>query len=378
VVLTLVELRFSTPLMEFFMSVFVGCDVSQALTHIAIVDSQGKQLWYGKVKTCPSAIADAVRDKAPDAAKVGMESGALSPWLYHALKEMGVPIVCIDARHAKAGLQLQGISKTDKKDAQGIARIMQTGWYREVSVKELDGQTNQTALKLRKLLIKQRTECTNFIRGTLKAYGIILRLGKLPALETLELKNELLITALRGAYATLDSLKQQITSIDISICAIAAQDQRHALLQTIPGIGPITAFAVINTIGDPERFKKSRSVGAYLGLTVRRNQSGQKDVSGRISRCGDAMTRSYLYEAAGVLPSRSKKHSALQNWGRAIYRRSGYRKACIAVARKMAVTMHKMLLTGECFRYARTEEEQLAAKASKAAVDLQNVVPATA
>jgi transposase len=283
------------------MSVFVGCDVSQAFTHISVVDAQGKQTWCGKVKTCPQAIAAAVKEKASTAVKVGMESGALSPWLYHALKELGLPIICIDARHAKAGLKLQGITKTDKKDAQGIARIMQTGWYREVSVKELDGQTNQTALKIRKLLIKQRTECTNFIRGTLKAFGTVLPLGKLPALETLEIKNTLLVKALAAAYATLDSLKEQIKQIDIKICAVAAQDQRHALLQTIPGIGPITAFAVINTIGDPARFKKSRTVGAYLGLTEKRDQSGEKGVGKGISKCGDPMTRSYLYEAAGTL-----------------------------------------------------------------------------
>ncbi len=361
------------------MSVFVGCDVSQVLTHISVVDDQGKQLWYGKVKTCPSAIADAVKEKAPTAAKVGMESGALSPWLYHALKEIGLPIIVIDARHAKAGLNLQGINKTDKKDAQGIARIMQTGWYREVSVKELDGQTNQTAMKIRKLLIKQRTECTNFIRGTLKAFGTILPLGKLPKLETLDIKNALLVKALQSAYATLASLQEQIKRIDNEICVIGAEDQRHALLQTIPGIGPVTAFAVINTIGDPRRFKKSRSVGAYLGLTVKRNQSGERDVTAGISKCGDPMTRSYLYEAAASL-MRSKKHSALQNWGQQIYRRSGYRKACIAVARKMAVTMHKMLVTGECFRYARTEEEKLAAKKSKAAAAtaLKDAAPVTA
>jgi transposase len=147
------------------MSTFAGFDVSQAKTHISVVDDQGKELWHGSVTTSPDALALAVQEHAVGALRIGMESGPLSPWLFHALKAKGLPIICIDAKAAKAGLQLQGPNKTDRKDAKGIARIMQTGWYREVTVKEIEGHKRQTALTVRKQLVGMRTECINQIRG---------------------------------------------------------------------------------------------------------------------------------------------------------------------------------------------------------------------
>jgi transposase len=258
---------------------FEPCLLLQAKTHISVVDDQGKELWHGSVTTSPDALALAVQEHAAGVIRVGMESGPLSPWLFHALKAKGLPIICIDAKAAKAGLQLQGPNKTDRKDANGIARVMQTGWYREVTVKEIEGHKRQTALTVRKQLVGMRTECINLIRGILKMYGKVLPSGKLPPLKELILADDLLAKAISAVYSTLQTLSSEIKQIDKEIELLAGEDEYCKVLQTIPGIGKITAFAFAASIGDPKRFRKSRSVGAYLGMTCRRDQSGQKDIS---------------------------------------------------------------------------------------------------
>ncbi len=131
----------------------------------------------------------------------------------------------------------------------------------------------------------------------------------------------------------------------------AAQSPACRLLMTAPGVGPVTALAFAATIDDPARFANSRSVGAYAGLTARRNQSGEMDWSGRISRHGDAMLRSLLYEAASSLLTVVRKAHPLKDWARRIKKRSSHKKACVALARKLAVILHKMLASGEAFRW---------------------------
>ena len=237
------------------MSTFAGFDVSQAKTHISVVDDQGKELWYGSVTTSPEALALAVQEHAAGALRIGMESGPLSPWLFHALKEKGLPIICIDARAAKAGLQLQGPNKTDRKDARGIARIMQTGWYREVTVKEIEGHKRQTALTVRKQLVGMRTECINQIRGILKMYGKVLPSGKLPALKELILADDLLAKAIGAVYSILQTLGSEIKRIDKEIERLAGEDEYCKVLQTIPGIGKITAFAFVASMAILSAFK---------------------------------------------------------------------------------------------------------------------------
>lgn len=124
---------------------------------------------------------------------------------------------------------------------------------------------------------------------------------------------------------------------------------------TAPGVGAITALCYLATIDDPTRFKKSRSVGAYLGLTARRYASGEVDWTGRISKCGDGMLRSYLYEAANVLLTRVQRWSTLRAWGMRIAKRSGIRKAKVAVARKLAVILHRMWIDGTDFNWISKE-----------------------
>lgn len=337
------------------MEQFVGLDVSQEVTHLCVVDSQGATVWQGKCGSTPAAIAAAVKANAPKAARIGLESGMLSTWHWHALTGMGLPVVCIDARHAKAALKMQ-INKTDKNDAAGLAHIVRTGWYREVRVKSMDSHTVRALLGTRDQIVKMRTDIRNQIRGVLKIFGIIMgkNRGKLFEHQVGELArgDGLLNEALRALLAVLRSVSEQVAKLDRLAGHHARQDKICRHLMKVPGVGALTAAAFVTAVDDPAKFRKSKSVGAYLGLTPKRFQSGETDMNGHISKCGDHLARTYLYEAATVLLAKVRKWSALKAWGLRIAKRSGMKKARVAVARKLAVIMHQMWLTGAEFRWS--------------------------
>jgi transposase len=163
----------------------------------------------------------------------------------------------------------------------------------------------------------------------------------------------------RSAYGPLlkarEAIEQQTDDLDRKVLKLARYDAQVRRFMTVPGVGPITALCFKATIDDPTRFKRSRSVGAYAGLTARGYASGETDWTGRISKCGDVMLRSYLFEAAGVLLTRVPKWSALKAWGMRLAKRNGLRKATIAVARKLAVILHRMWIDGTEFNWSKKE-----------------------
>ena len=334
---------------------YVGLDVSQRLTHICAVDQEGNRVWQGKCPTEPAAIAETISARIPGATSIGMESGALSPWLWHALKDMGLPVVCLHAKHVARFLELR-MNKTDKNDARGIAEYMQKGHCSIVNVKSLDSYRARALMGMRAQLVWMRTDVTNQIRGILKTYGLVIShreergfdaklraaAKEFPELGKMVEPLVQVLTAIREQTAALDKLVKDTAQND-TIC-------RH--LMTVPGIGPITAVAYTSAVDDPKRFRKSRSVGAYFGLTSRRYQSGEVDRKGRISKWGDQLVRNYLFEAAAVVLMRTKSWSALKSWGLRIAKRAGLNKARVAVARRLAVIMHQMWITGEAFRWS--------------------------
>ena len=340
------------------MEQFVGLDISQALTHLCVVDGKGKRVWQGKCPTNPEEIAETVRAKAPSATLIGMESGALSPWLWHALKGMNLPVVCVDARHAHGALGMQ-INKTDANDAHGIAQMMRTSFFKQVTVKSLDSHRIRTLLGARAQLVGIRTDLKNQVRSALKTFGFMVSQSVEKGFEakvrgTMS-DQPLLQKMVAPLMEVLQTVQKQVAALDELLGDYAENDKICSHLMTIPGIGVVTAVAFTATVDDPKRFKNSRSVGAYFGLTSRRYQSGEMDHSGRISKCGDRLVRSYLFEAAGSLLTRTKKWSALKSWGLRIAKRSGMSKARVAVARKLAVIMHQMWLTGEAIRWSEPE-----------------------
>jgi transposase len=340
------------------MAHYVGLDVSLKQTSICVVSDTGSIVREGVVDSDPAAIAAFVRSKAPHSVRVGLESGPTATWLWTELKRLGVPVICIDARHAKAVLKMQ-INKSDRNDAVGIARIMQTGWFKEVRVKDLNCHVVKALLTSRALLVKIKRDLENQIRGLLKNLGRIIGRAKFNgfaarAAELIEDRPEL-VAIVAPLLKAREAIEKQIDDLDRKVLKLARHDAQIRRFMTVPGIGPITALCFKATIDDPARFKRSRSVGAYIGLTSRRHASGEIDWSGRISKCGDAMLRSYLFEAAGVLLTRVPKWSTLKAWGMRLAKRNGLRKAKVAVARKLAVILHRMWIDRTEFTWSNRE-----------------------
>ena len=337
------------------MEQFVGLDVSQKITHLCVIAGDGAIIWQGQCASTPEAIAATIKARAAHVVRIGLGSGPLSTWHWHALNAMDLPVVCLDARHAQAALSLQ-VNKTDRNDAHGLAQIVRMGWYRAVGVKSLKSHTVRAMLGVRAQLIGMRTNTANQIRGILKTFGIVLGKGGGRVFEQqvqeIARRGGMLGDTLRALLAVRRNLGQQIVMLDRRANQFGKTSTPCRHLMTVPGVGIVTAIAFVTAVDDPTKFGKSRSVGAYLGLTPKRYQSGEKDVTGAISRCGDPLVRSYLYEAATVLLTRMIKGSALKAWGLRLAQRVGMNKAKVAVARKLAVILHRMWVTGEAFRWS--------------------------
>jgi transposase len=276
---------------------YVGLDVSLKQTAVCVVDQTGKIKREGMVVSDPDAIAQFIAAHAPHVARVGLETGATSTWLWTELNKRGLPVICIDARHAKAALKMQ-INKSDRNDAAGIARIMQCGWYKEVRVKDLDSHAIRALLGSRALLVAMKRDLENQIRGLLKNFGLVIGRAKMNTFtaKAIELIGgaPALAAAVEPLIKAREALQRQIAGLDRKLLRLARSEPQVRRFMTVPGVGPITALCYLATIDDPARFRKSRSVGAYVGLTTRRYASGETDRTGRISKCGDSMLRSAL------------------------------------------------------------------------------------
>jgi transposase len=334
---------------------YVGLDVSLKQTAVCVVDQTGKIKREAMVASDPDAIAQFIAGHAPHVARIGLETGATSTWLWTELNKRGMPVICIDARHAKAALKMQ-INKSDRNDAAGIARIMQCGWYKEVRVKDLDSHAIRALLGSRALLVAMKRDLENQIRGLLKNFGLVIGRAKMNTFTAKAIELIDGVPALAAAVEPLikarEAIARQIEGLDRKLLRLARSEPQVRRFMTVPGVGPVTALCYLATIDDPARFKKSRSVGAYVGLTTRRYASGETDRTGRISKCGDNMLRSYLFEAANVLLTRVARWSALKAWGMRIAKRKSLSKARVAVARKLAVILHRMWTDGTEFRWS--------------------------
>jgi transposase len=340
------------------MELYVGLDVSLKDTSICVVDGKGEIVNEGTVKSDPAAIADFIGSRAKDAARIGLETGPTTTWLWHELRHLGLPVICIDARHAKAALSMQ-INKSDRNDALGLARIMQVGWYKEVRVKSLACHEVRAVLNSRAQLVKVKRDLENQVRGLLKNLGLMIGKASDKAfgqrVEELVDGHPLLQEAVRPLIGVREIVRREIAGLTRRLLAIARDNEESRRLMTVPGIGAINALAFCAAVGEPGRFQRSRSVGAYFGLTPRRYASGEVDWTGRISKCGDGLVRTYLFEAAGVLMTRVAHWSKLKAWAHRLWKRIGFKKAKIALARKLAVILHRMWRDGTDFIWSTKE-----------------------
>lgn len=337
---------------------YVGLDVSQRETAVCVVDHDGRVVFEGSARSHPGDLAALIRKRAPNAERIGFETGAMASWLWHELKRIGLPVVCIDARHAKAALSVR-MNKSDQNDARGLAELVRVGWYREVKVKSEESQAIRAVLVARSRLVEIRRSLENQVRSMLKEYGLLF--GR--AIGSLFRRHVLELTAdkhpLRPTIGPLLAIHEHVFDeqrrVDDEVRRLAKADETTRRLMTVPGVGVVTALTFRHTIDDPSRFKAATQVGAYLGLTPRRRQSGESDLNGHVSRWGDRLLRTYLYEAASVLLHRTKKWSSIKAWGLRLVKRVGARKAKVAIARKLAVILHCIWVDGTTFEWGKPQ-----------------------
>ena len=337
---------------------FAGLDVSVKETSVCIVDDAGRIVREAKVASEPEALLAVLNNPSYRFGRIGLEAGPLSQWLYSALGEANLPVICVETRHMRAVLKAQ-INKTDRNDARGIARMIRAGLYRPVHVKTLRSQKLRMLLTHRKLLQSKAIAIENDLRGTLRNFG--LKVGVVGAAK-FEARIKQLVDNLPDLALLVEPLlvvrrvlREQIAILHRRLLDIVRDDEVCRRLMTIPGVGPVVALTFRATVDVPARFRNSRAVGAVLGLTPCRHQSGESDRTGAISKCGDEMMRVMLYEAAQILLVRSTRWSWLKAWAMQIARRRGLKKAIVALARRLAVILHRIWVDGTEFRWSRQE-----------------------
>jgi transposase len=338
------------------MDYFAGLDVSVKETSVCIVDETGRITREVKVASEPGALLAVLASPAYHFKRIGLEAGPLSQWLYSALDEAALPVICVETRHMRAVLKAQ-INKTDRNDARGMAQMMRVGLYRAVHVKTLRSQKLRMLLIHRKLLQSKAIALENDLRGTLRNFGLKVGMVGAARFET-RIKDLIenfpdLAMLIEPLLVVRRVLREQLGILHRRLLAIVRDDDVCRRLMTVPGVGPVVALTYRATVDVPTRFRKSKSVGAAFGLTSAKYQSGEIDRSGAISRCGDEMMRTMLYEAAQTMLFHSAKWSWLKAWAMKIARHRGMKKAIVALARRLAVIMHRIWVDGTEFRWTR-------------------------
>jgi transposase len=331
---------------------YAGIDVSLELSSVCVVDATGRIVPEAKVASEPEALIGWFRDLGLAVTRVGLEAGPLSQWLFAAMHDAGLPLELLETRHVRDAFKAMPV-KTDRKDARGIAQLMRLGWFRSVHCKSLPAQETRALLTGRKLLQSKHLDVEMSLRGVLRGFG--LKVGPTTTRSFAGRIRELVeghstLTAVAEALlAAREVLGEQLRRLDKRLRDQARNDKRVRLLMTTPGVGVIVALTFVSAVDDPGRFHSSKSVGAHFGLTPKRYQSGETDVAGRISKIGDASVRTMLYEAANIILTRPVKGSSLKSWAARVAVRAGMRKAKVALARKLAVILHRMLADGTPF-----------------------------
>ena len=329
---------------------YAGIDVSMEQSSLCVIDEKGEIVLETVVDTHPDVIADALSPYEATLKRVGQETGALSPWIHKHLRAHGLPIVCMEAGHTRAALKSMR-NKTDRNDARGLAQILRTGWFQPVYIKSDEAYRMRLLLTARRNLKRKFLDLENAVRHSLKAFGI--RLGRV-ARKDFEgkvrehLQDDPVMTGMvEGLLTARAVLWKEYLKLHNLVVRVVGRDELMRRFTTVPGVGPITAMSFRAAVDDPNRFPKSRIVGAHFGLTPRRYQSGTSvDYGGRISKMGDENVRHALYEAANALLTLKRGKDPIKSWGARIAKKRGHKAACCAVARKFAIILHAMWRDG--------------------------------
>ncbi len=336
------------------MDQYAGIDVSLETSSVCVVDSGGKVVREAKVASEPEALIAWFRCLDAPVTRIGLEAGPLSQWLYAGLREVGFAVELLETRQVADAFRSMPV-KTDRKDARGIAQLLRLGWFKPVHCKSLAAQEARALLTARRQLQAKRHDIEMSIRGILRGFG--LKVGRTTPRTFEHRVRELvdghptLSTVVEALLRSRSALDMEFRKLDKAVNKAATADWTVRRLTTAPGVGALIALTYKTAVDDPKRFASSRAVGAHFGLTPGKYQSGETDVTGRISKVGDHWVRVAFYEAANVLLTRPVKGGALKRWGLAVARRAGMRKAKVAVARKLAVILHRMMADETTFRF---------------------------
>jgi transposase len=335
------------------MNHYAGIDVSLEASSVCVIDGSGKIVREAKVASEPEALIAWFGSLGSSLTRIGLEAGPLSQWLYAALRDAGHAVELLETRHVRNAFKIMPV-KTDRKDAHGIAELIRLGWFRPVHCKSMEAQETRAMLTARKLVQKMLHEVEMSLRGVLRGFG--LKVGKTtPVQFEARIKElvaghpnlEVIAHSLLAARAT---LRREFNGFEKRLRALARSDTRARLLMSTPGVGTIVALTYASAIDDPSRFTSSKVVGAHFGLTPTKYQSGETDRTGRISKIGDGSVRAALYESAHIILTKPIKGcTGLKSWAMRIAKRAGMNKAKVALARKLAVIMHRMLADGTTF-----------------------------
>lgn len=339
------------------MNVFIGLDVSLASTAICVVTEHGMIVVETTEASEPEALLRFAQNLQYDISRIGLEAGPLSQWLHKALSDAGLDAVLMETRQVKGALKAMPI-KTDRRDAEGIARLLQMGWFRPVHCKSISSQETRALLSSRKTLKQAITSLELSVRGLLRNFG--LKIGAVSKgnyearVRELAEGNTLLEASVEPILSSRMALREQLAQQEKRVRDLAKDDNVCGLMMTMPGIGAVIALTVKSAIDDPDRFQSSKEVGPWVGLTPRRNQSGEKDIVGQISKAGDIGLRTALYQAATVMLNRGK-HNWLTARAMGVAKRRGKKRATIALARRIGIILHRMWRDGQAFRFTREE-----------------------
>jgi transposase len=302
------------------MNVFIGLDVSLASTAICVLGPQGKVVEVLEAASEPEALVRAMTSLPYAVDAIGLEAGPLSQWLSKGMEEAGFDVVMMETRLVKAALKAMPI-KTDRRDAQGIARLLQMGWYRPVHRKSVSSQEIRALLTARKSVQQAIINLELSMRGVLRNFG--LKLGH--------------VTRIRYEARVRELVEQNEILSASTEALLRARAQLRAELAEL----------------DPTRFARSKDVGPWVGLTPKRTQSGEMDIVGQITRAGDRALRTALYQAAMILMHRGSPNW-LQAWALRVAHRRGSKRALIALARRIGVVLHRMWRDGKPFRHVQS------------------------
>jgi len=334
---------------------YAGIDVSLECSSVCVVDANGKIVREGKVASEPEALIAWFGWFGASLGRIGLEAGPLSQWLYAAMKEAGLAVELLETRHVRNAFKTMAV-KTDRKDARGIAELVRVGWFRPVHCKSMNAQETRAMLTARTLVQSKLHDIEASLRGILRGFG--LKVGKITSNRFARRINELVVEhptlqiIAEALLAAHEVLLRQFKGFEKRVRIMAREDAKARLLMTATGVGAIVSLTCSSAIDDPGRFKKSKTVGAHYGMAPKKYQSGETDYTGRISKTGDKSVRTALYQAAHIILTKPVKGSVLKSWAMRLAKRIGMKKAKVALARKLAVIMHRMLVDGKPFNPA--------------------------